>query len=202
MEQSRKNSGNGASRLFGQLAAEKKKTICALGLIAVMAFMWVRVLGKKTPASAEAAVMAQQATEGRSNPELKISFIELPKVAGRNDVLTRDFFAADRWQDFLRDGEGGRWGGIGGVNVISGGGGEEVIRRVAEKLKLEAIGWGENPQAFINDKLLSVGDKLLIRDGINTYECEVIGIEETEVFIRWGEAEIRLKLTQAIEVVD
>ena len=193
MKQNLKNNGNGANRLFSQLAAEKKKTICALCLIAVMALMWTRLLGKKKMEDAEAAVMSQGVNfKGESNSELKISFIELPKVKGRNDVLTRDFFASGSWQDFTEE-------GTKEVNVASRDGSEEVVRRVAEKLKLEAIVLGENPQAFINDKLLSVGDKLVIRDGVKTYECEVRGIEENAVFIRCGEAEIKLKLTEAIE---
>ena len=58
---------------------------------------------------------------------------------------------------------------------------------------------GESPQAFINDVLLSVGDKLPVRDGDNTYECEVIRIEENKVFIRCGQTEIQLKLAETIE---
>ena len=186
------NSGNVANRLMSQLAAEKKKTVMALCLIAVMVFMWVRMLGKKAPETAEAALRQKEAAREQSNSQLKISFIELPKVPGRNDVLTRNFFASGSWQDFIR-------GGTKEANVVSGDGSEEVVRRVAEKLRLEAIGLGGNPQAFINDKLLSVGDKLLIRDGGKTFECEVTVIEENAVFIRCGEAEIKLKLTEAIE---
>ena len=201
MKQNLKNNGNGANRLFSQLAAEKKKTICALCLIAVMALMWARLLGKKKLEGAEAGVMSQVVNlKGESNSELKMSFIELPKVKGRNDVLTRDFFASGGWQDFIRAGEGGNLTGTGEVNIVSRNGNEEVVRRIAEKLKLQAIGLGENPQAFINDKLLSVGDKLLVREGVNGYECKVVGIEESMVSIRCGEAEIQLKLMQAIEV--
>ena len=193
MKQNLKNNGNGANRLFSQLAAEKKKTICALCLIAVMALMWVKLLGKKKLEGAEAAVMSQGVNfKGESNSQLKISFVELSKVPGRNDVLTRDFFTSGGWQDFTKE-------STKEVSVVSRNGSEEVVRRVAEKLKLEAIVLGENPQAFINDKLLSVGDKLLVRDGVKTYECEVVGIEENAVFIRCGEAEIKLKLTEAIE---
>jgi len=169
----------------------------------VMVFMWARVLGGKTPQSAEAAMMAQAMNlNDKSNAELKISFTELPKVKGRNDVLIRDFFAVGSWQDFMRGGEGGDLAGIEEVSVVSRDGSEEVVRRVAEKLKLEAIGLSENPQAFINDKLLTVGDKLLVRDGVNMYECEVVGIEEKTVFIKCGEAEITLKLKQIIKVID
>ncbi len=185
MKQNVRSDGKRANRVFSRLAAEKKKSIVALCLIALMGFMWVRVLLRKTPESAEAVVVDQDMKQ--SNSQLKISFIKLPKVAGRNDALTRDFFAADDWQSFMSGGE---------VNVN---GDEEIVKRVAEKLlNLEAIRLGENPQAFINDKLLAVGDKLLIVDGADTYEFEVVGIEEKTVFLRCGEEEITKRLTQAL----
>jgi len=195
-----KNSGNGVKRLFRQLAVEKKKAIVSFCLIGIMVFMWVRVLASKTPETVEATVTNLEA--GKSKSELKISFTELPKVKGRNDVLARDFFTTDNWQGFTRVGEGGNLSGIEEVSVVSKDGREEVIRRVAEKLKLEAIGLGKNPQAFINDKLLSVGDKWLVKDRGDMYECEVVRIGENTVFIKCGEAEITLKLTQVIEVAD
>jgi hypothetical protein len=107
-----RNSSNGGSRLFSQLAAEKKKTVIVMCLIAAMVFMWVRVLGRKVPQSAEAAVVTQEMTKSQANSELKIFFVELPKVKGRNDVLTRDFFAVEDWRDFVKSGEGKSSGGI------------------------------------------------------------------------------------------
>ncbi len=201
MEQNVKNTVNGANRLVGRLAAEKKKTVTALCLIALMIFMWARVLGKKTPVTAAASQRQENVDQDvlGSNMVLKISFIELPKIPGRNDVLTRDFFAADGWKNFIR-GEinpGNKFEVPLGVN-------EEVVKRVAGKLKLEAIAIGSdgNPQAFINGKLLTVGDKLPVRDGGNKYECEVVGIEENVVFIKCLEleAKITLELTKVIEM--
>jgi hypothetical protein len=201
MRQNIKNSGNQANRLFGRLAAEKKKTVTALCLIAVMAFMWIRVLSRNSPEIAQAAPAQKKSDEdiSESNSELKISFIGLPKVTGRNDILTRDIFAAGGWQNFIRNKE--RKNGAGTeVSVISKGGNEEVVRRIADNLILEVISLDENPQVFINGKVRSVGDKLLVRDGVNTYECEVAGIEENVVLIKYGEAQITLKLTQTVEV--
>ncbi len=76
-----------------------------------------------------------------------------------------------------------------------------MIRKVAEKLKLEAIVvLSKNPRAFINNRVISVGDKVLIRDGIDTYECEVIEIEENMVVIKCREAKVTLKLTQMTKI--
>lgn len=199
MRKNLRNSSNNVNRLFSKLAAEKKKTVIALCLIAVMAFMWVRVFTKRTPQAAEAALMTEQLNvEDRSNSELKISFIELPKVPGRNDVITRDFFASDGWRDFVgRDGQ--KSVNIQEVNIVSEDGKQEVIRTVAKKLNLQAIVLGVNPRAFINDKLLSVGDKLLIKNGIDVYECELVEIQENMVVIGCREAKITLKLKQIVQ---
>jgi hypothetical protein len=196
MRQNARNNGNIANRLFNQLAVQKKKTVLALCLITLMAFMWIRVLIRKAPQAANAGLLAgQMDVQTQSEPELKISFIELPQAAGRNDVITRDFFDSDGWQDFV-DGQGRKSNSVEEVDIISKEGDQEVIRRVAEKLNLEAIVLSENPQAFINDKLLSVGDKTLIGDGTNSYECEVVEIKENTVVMRCRESKITLKLTQ------
>ena len=193
MGQNARNSGN---RLFNQLAAKKKKTVLALCLITLMAFMWVRAFTSAAPKAVEAGLMAEQMdVETQSEPELKISFIELPQVAGRNDVIIRDYFASDGWQDFV-DGKGPKSVSVEEVDIVSNDGDQEVIRKVAEKLKLEAIVSSESPLTFINDKILRVGDKLLVGDGIDKYECEVVEIKENTVVMRCREARITLKLTQ------
>lgn len=193
------NSSNATNRLVSRLAAEKKKTVTALCLITVMIIMWAKVLSRKSPATAAAALRHGVVNVEGSNLESNISFVELPKVEGRNDVLTRDFFAVGDWQEFIRDKEGKNLNED--VNVVSRRE-REVMKRIAEKLKLEAIGLDGNPQVFINSKLLSVGDILLVNDGGNTYECEVVSIEENVVLIKCGEAEITLKLAKVIEVGD
>jgi len=193
------NRGGRANGLIGQLTAEKKKAVAASCLIVVMAIMWVRVLTKQTPGAAEAAFMTEQLNaEGTSAQELNVSFIVLPQVAGRNDVITRDFFASNGWRHF-EAGQERNLAVIEEVKVVSKNGNEEVIRKVAEKLKLEAIVvLSNNPRAYINNKVISVGEKVLIRDGVDTYECEVIEIKEKEnkVVIKCREAEVTLRLTQ------
>ena len=196
MRQNVRSNVNSTVRILNQLAAQKKKTVLALCLITLMAFMWVRVLTRTEPQAAEAGSMTEQMdVETQSESELKISFIQLPQVEGRNDVIARDYFASDGWQDFV-DGKGPKSSGVEEVDIVSKNGDQEVIRKVAEKLKLEAIVSSENPLAFINDEVLRVGDKMLVGDGIDRYECEVVEIKENIVVMRCREARITLKLTQ------
>jgi hypothetical protein len=140
--------------------------------------------------------------EDTTAEKLNVSYIKLPQVEGRNDVITRDFFVSNDWRHFKSD-KKRNLAVIEEVNVVSKNGNEEVIRKVAEKLKLEAIVVLSNkPRAFINNKVISIGDSLLIRDGADTYECEVIEIREKEniVVIKCREAEVTLKLTQTLMV--
>lgn len=203
MKQDVRNVRSGANKLFGQFAAQKKKATLALCLIGVMGFMWIRVLTRKAPAAVQAAPVAPQVSPQRqSSPQSKISFIELPKIRGRHDAITTDFFASGGWQNFSKEGQTKKLSVVEEVSVVSTGGSEEIARRVAEKLKLEAIVLSENPRAFINNTLLSVGDKLPVSDGANTRECEVVGIEQNSVYVTCEGARITLKLTQVIEVAD
>jgi hypothetical protein len=194
MKQNLRTNDSAAGRLFGQLAADKKKTVVAFGLIGVMVFMWVRVLMRKSPGSVEAATGARQVSgePTEQDSEVQISFVELPKTPGRNDMLTRDFFDPEGWRHF-RDSQGRSPGAV-QVNIVSKNGSDQMARRIAAKLRLIAIWTQDNPQAFINDTSLSAGEKLTVKDGDNTYECEVTAIEENTVHLRCGEAEIELKL--------
>jgi len=189
MKKNTVDNDNGTNRLLEQLTADKKKAVIALGLISVMVFMWAKVLGGTESKAAKATPKAQTAGIKQSDSELKITFVELPKVKGRNDVLGRDFFAVGSWKDFTEEGSGE-------VNVVSINGNEEVAREAAEKLKLEAIVFGANHHAFINDKLMAVGDRLNVIEGANKYEFEVTKIEEKTVCVRCGEVEIALKLSE------
>ena len=192
MRQEQVKNGSGGNRFISRLAGEKKKTAAAVCLITVMVIMWVRVFSKKMPVKAEAAATGYTELMNNAKSKLEITFIELPQVIGRNDVLTRDFFDADGWQNFRNDGRAEASYAPGNIN-------DEAVEGIAKKLTLEAIVMGRNPQAFINDKLLSVGDKLPVREGSEILECEVSRIEEETVYIRCGETEITLKLTKAIE---
>jgi len=197
MKQKAKNDDAAIGGFIGRLLADKKRAAIALCLVAVMAFMWVRLLGDKTPRAADGA-RTRNTIDGRSDSHTKVSFTELPKVEGRNDRLSRDFFEPDGWRQFARGGEA-KDVGTREVNVVSKDGSEELVRRVAEKLALQAILLGKNPQAFINDRLLVVGDKLTIKEGVDAYEFEVVAIRENTVFMKCKEAEITLKIPEVIK---
>jgi hypothetical protein len=141
--------------------------------------------------------LAEQTGAVRPEPQLKISFIELPYVKGRNDVLARDFFTVRSWQEFVSTEYKDRTSNE-EVNVVSKDG-FEVAKLIAEKLKLEVIELGQTPQVFISGKLLTIGDKLRVSEGVETYECEVVRIEKNAVYMRCGNAEIQLKLAQMTE---
>jgi len=196
MKQNARNKSRGGNRLFIHLAAEKKKATLALCLISLMAFMWIKVLTKTSPQAADAKLIEELIKETQSEPELEISFIELPRVAGRNDIVTRDFFSSDGWQNFV-GGRGSKSVAVEKIDIVSKNDDQEVIRRkVANNLKLEAIVSSEEPLAFINNKVLRAGDKMFVLDGTESYECEVVEIKENIVVIRCMEAMITLKMTQ------
>lgn len=196
MKQNAKNNSRGRKRFFSHLAAEKKKAVLAFCLVSLMAFMWIKVLTKTSPQAADAGLIAELMNmETQSEPELEISFIELPRVKGRNDMVTRDFFASDGWQNFV-GGRGPKKVAVEEINIVSKDNDQEVIRKVAENLKLEAIVSSEDPLAFINDKVLRAGDKLSVSDGIESYECEVVEIKENIVVMKCRESTITLKMTQ------
>lgn len=176
--------------VFSRLTADKKKSVAALCLIGLMVFMWARVLTRK-PQAAEAEQTVPIINDIASGTEaiLKVSFIDLPRIEGRHDVLARDFFASNDWRAFLRD----NGAGSGHLNVkVSAS--DELARRIAEKLQVETIWIASKRQVVINDKLLSIGDKIKIKHGEVVYECEVVEIEDNRVLITFGESQIELSL--------
>jgi len=183
---------------LAHLTGQKKKMTAALLLIGLMALMWARVLLTEGPDAAQAGVGQIPAGSAQSEKEVQsaVSFVELPKVKGRNDTVVRDFFASDNWRYFAQRGSGNN-SGAGEVKVVSENGDAEIAKRVAGKLRLQAIWLDDNPHAFINDKPFAVGDRFRIKEGVNAYECEVTGIEESKVYLKCGKAGIVLSLAES-----
>jgi hypothetical protein len=195
MRHNSRNNIQSVNRFISYLTVEKKKAVLALCLIVLMIFMWLKVLTRTSPKAAQAKLIAELIEEqAQSEPGIKISFIELPNVAGRNDLIVRDFFASNGWNDFI-DGQGRKSVGIEEIDILSKDDDQEVIRKVAENLTLEATVSSEDPLAYINNKVMRAGDKLFVSDGIDNYECEVVEIKEDVVVMKCGESQITLKMT-------
>lgn len=195
MRRNLRNNNQSDIRFFSHVAAEKKKVVLACCLITLMVFMWIKMLTKTSPRTAEAELVEDLIElQNQSEPKMKISFIELPKIAGRNDIIVRDYFTSKNWQNFFGV-QGRKSVGVEEIDIDLNNDDQEVIKKVAENLKLEAIVSSENPLAFINDKVLKAGDKLFVGDGIERYECEVVEIKENIVVVKCRESKITLKLT-------
>jgi len=189
--------------LGGRLKAGRKKAIIALILVCVMVIMWVRVFAKKGPASASAAVVSSgpagadltASASGRQGSN--VTFTRLPIIKGRNDVLTRDFFAVKSWQEFVRAGKGDS-SDTEAINELTSNGKKLSLQNIKSRLTLEAIEYGDVPRIFINDNFVGIGDKFFIDDGVKSIECEVVQIRENKAVIRCGKTEVTLELSDAM----
>ncbi len=179
---------SGFDRFVAQFAAQKKKSFAAVALVGLMTFMWIKVLTNKGPRSASAAEMKQlemQQVEAK-DPGINLTYVELPEVEGRHDRLVRDFFRM----------KGKSWGVKEEVALVTENGNRGKVIELAEKLSLVAISMGSVPEAFINDKLLKAGERLIIEDGSKSLMYEILKIEETVVFVKCMDVEFELKLEQ------
>jgi len=188
---------NNTSNIINQLAAEKKKVAMALGLVILMTIMWVRVLGKDGPNSANAS--ANVPTVNTKNPEKTVNemcFVELSIVAGRNDILTKNVFEVKNWHEFMT----GSNVDLNEINKksISDGSENDKIKMVSENLRLDAIELGSNPKAFINGRLLSAGDEFVLRISENVFKCRIKEVAENLVVVNFQGTDISLRLTQKV----
>jgi len=188
-----------ARKLLDHLAVNGKKTVLALALLVFMGFLWIRVLTGQKPGSAVAAQGRGPAAQAQRETGNNLQFVELPKLPGRNDSINRDFFTIQDRALFRQNGARNT-GTETEVHATSSNRAQEVIQRVAQRLKLTAVSLSENPQAFINDRLLRVGDRLTIKEGANVIEFEVLRIYENSVLVGCEDTQLTLKLAQSLEV--
>ena len=179
-------------RLFDHLMADRRKVVLATGLVIVMVVMWVRVLTGKKPNAAAAAANPTETIETTTAPTVKLKFVELPVVEGRNDRIGRDFFSADVLSGFRRESTSEGTGTDTEVRTGTNQPTQEVINRVAQKLRVVAV--FEGPRAYINDVLVGVGETLSVTDGQATYVFEVVQILDDSVLVRCNDKEVSLKL--------
>jgi len=199
MAYSRNNTISQAHQVLDHLAADKKRTVFAVSLFAIMAFMWFRVLTGHRPGPVAADTRAQQEQSKPQKPPRNIRYLELPNLPGRNDYINRDFFASRDWDCFRQNAASPQSPGT-EVHVNASDRAHEVAARAGQKLKLEAVLKDGNPRAFINDQLLRLGDRLTVRDGPDTCEFEVLRIYEDSVLVGCNGTQLTLKLIQHLDV--
>ena len=177
---------NSVSDIMSRVSVEKNKIIIAAVLITIMLFMWLRVFIKdKSTVQKASAGVTQNVQQGVQEP-LEVSYISLPVVSGRNDVLTRDVFSNQS-----------SFGGSSGFNNASEDDLNDAwIRRIAKEMKIEAVIMGRNRQAFINNKFVSVGSTIHVESDDRIYEFAVTEIYEDRVVVKWKAMEITLRMSQ------
>ena len=179
-----------------------KKTVMACALVLIMLFMWVRVFLGHRPAAVAAASPPSQTEAAVRRLPAKVQRLELPRIPGRHDALPRDFFTMKDPASFGRNPARRNTGTDTEVPVVSTPNVEEVVQRVARTMKLEAVSWSESPRIFINDQLLGVGDRFLVKGGTQSYEFEVLRIYVDSVRVRCNGVQVTLQLVQYLEVVN
>ncbi len=184
---------NNGPKLTGALAADRKKVFIAVGLITIMAFMWIKVLTGKSSVNNAIASPGPAAVQQQNQPQVQISYIDLPVVAGRNDMLTHDIFDAGDFKTFTT-----------GKNSVDADFSNDDnqrthqanIRKIAVLLKVDAIITGAKPEAYIKDKLVSVGSKLPVSYDNQIYRFTVTRISQNQVTLKWKDFVVSLKMSQ------
>lgn len=195
----------------GVLQNASPKTMAMIVLLAVMGILWGRVLlsGTKGPAAVNAQdVTAVQATDQKatlSGSNLTLKAIALPHEPGRHDTLSHDLFSADRWTAFGLSGSQDNDRSI--VRVDSAEDAEKMhqtrLEKIAQRLTLEAViqdADGNPFQAFVDDKILSVGSVLTVKEGPDRYALTLARISEKEVLFMWNEISVVLKMAETFEL--
>ena len=193
----------------GALQNISPKTMAMVVLLAVMGILWGRVLlsGEKGPAVAsaqDAAVMQPMAQTGQSDGALTLKAVTLPRMPGRNDMISHDPFSADRWTAFGL--EGSQTNEHSDVSVDSAEDAEKMhqsrLEKIAQRLKLEAViqdADGNPFQAFVDDKILSAGSTLTVKEGPDQYELTLEKISKKEVLFTWNKISVVLKMAETFE---
>jgi hypothetical protein len=191
-----------AGRILGRLGLSGKKTAVACGLLGIMLFMWVRVFVGHRPAAAGAVAPSAPTAVAPHKGPVKVKLVELPKLPGRHEAIKEDFFTPKDRAYFRRNAAGRNTGTDKEVPVVSSNYAQEVIQRLTQTMKLEAVLWSESPRAFINDQLLSVGNKVTVKSGADLFEIEVLQIYVDSVLVRCEGIQLTLELAQELEIVN
>jgi hypothetical protein len=194
----------GRMDLLGRLPTKKTKVIFAVVLMAVMAFMWAKVLlaekTKKENNHAPASLAAQnQSQELEQKPRINVSYVKIPVIPGRNDVFTKDIFTPENWNAFEWDKDDKSENvEISPQNDDGRLVHEKNVRQIAESVTVDAISTDQHGrvQAFIRDDVISFGSKLKIEHNGYIYEFIVTEIEQDKVVLGWKNCTVTLQMSQ------
>ncbi len=183
------------------------KIILACVLIVVMAILWIRIVFRhRSPAKASAQKNVTQVSAPPSNtlsplPPTQLTYSRLPIREGRHDTLARNIFANPNavvfpWQTPTP---------VDPVEPVAPG--DDPVRKqwntivcpLLKKISVDAIvndAKGTGYQAFLQDKCLSVGAILPIRQGANRYEITVKEIRSNAVVLEWESYSETIKMSE------
>jgi hypothetical protein len=184
------------------LLRDGKKTVLAVSLVMVMAVMWIRVLIGHRPGSASAVERRDTNAATASEPaKTQTTMVPLPRIPGRNDVIGGDCFSIRDRTPFRRFAAAPETSTDSEVPGETTHRDQEVIQQVAQTLKLEAVVRRDGPpRAFMNDRMLEVGDRFTVERGAACLEFEVLWIDEGTVLVKCKDVQLALKLAQSTEV--
>ena len=190
----------------GGLQNISPKVMAMIVLLAVMGILWGRVLlkGKGGPAAANAQDRISVQEIVPDSP-LQIEALELPVLSGRNDRVSNDMFGGENWTAFELNQNQNTPNG--GVKVGAAADSAELrhratLERIAGRLKLEAVicnAQNRPFQAFVEDKILSVGSTLTVQEGPDQFVLMLEEISEKEVSFSWNEMSVVLKMAETFE---
>ncbi|RKY04730.1 MAG: hypothetical protein DRP66_11360 [Planctomycetota bacterium] len=197
MKQNKTHRNSDAALLQG-LGVSKSKLIIAVVLVTVMAFMWLRLLiFNKSPGAAAGGALSgsvgAQAGNNTTKSAPELTYIELPFVPGRHDVLANDIFRSGTWR--VVGGAQNTAGESDGLALTAA-----DIRKITASITLDGVIAEQGtraPEAFINGKLVSVGSKVAVEYNKRSVELTVTEIHRNKVVLRVGEQEINVKMLQS-----
>ena len=193
----------------GGLQNISPKVMAMVVLLVVMAILWGRVLlkgaGGPAAANAQDQESIQDTISDMASKALEIKAVELPMLPGRNDRVSNNLFSSENWTAFELNHN--QDDSKGGVKVDGTGHATELthrsrLERIAGRLKLEAVicdAQNHPFQAFVDDKILSVGSTLTVQEGPDQYVLMLEEISQKEVSFSWNEMSVVLKMAETFE---
>lgn len=181
------------------LGGVNKKVVMAAGLIVVMVFMWGRLLfsgGSEAKGSQGNAMQVIPPVPGVQSSST-FERVDLPVIAGRNDVITHEMFTNAGWK--ISKGKKVTVASR-SITEMDAKTQEMRIRQIAKSLELGAIidgVKGEANEAFVDGELVSKGSKLAVRRAGKLYVFAVEDVMRDRVILKWNEFSIAVKMSEA-----